>query len=208
MLIDNGINKLFLTRFTSDELLYIWATTTGRFWDDILAKHQGEGYDRAEIKQKMFAEVFYSKTPKIAWKEFAKEFKRQYPNVYGLIHRWKEPLKHYNLKKFLLARKKAVKIEGAAMMCSQETALPNVMMDLESEIFREVLKSLYRKRISAVHIHDAIVIPDDRAMVDIEKVELVMRDAYKQFGLHQPSLWMYMDNKCFFAFDSELLFKK
>ena len=181
---DNGIHKLIIARFTSDELLYIWATTTGRFWDDILAKHQGEGYDRAEIKQKMFAEVFYSKTPKIAWKEFAKEFKRQYPNVYGLIHRWKEPLKHNDLKKCLLARKKAVMLNDSALMTNQETALPNVMMDLESEIFREVLRSLYRKRIAAVHIHDAIVVPETRGEVDVEKIKDVMQEVYKQHGLH------------------------
>jgi hypothetical protein len=58
------------------------------------------------------------------------------------------------------------------------------MMDLESEIFREVLKSLYRKRIPAVHIHDAIVLPDIRAKVDVEQVESVMRDVYKKHGLH------------------------
>lgn len=184
ILINRGINEIIITRFTSDELLYIYKTTKGLFWDDILQEHQADGYDRAEIKKKMFAEVFYSKTPKIAWKEFAKEFKRQYPNVYGLIERWKEPLKHKDLKACLLARKKAVQIEGTALMSSQETALPNVMMDLESEIFREVLKSLYRKRIPAVHIHDAIVLPDIRAKVDVEQVESVMRDVYKKHGLH------------------------
>ena len=183
-LIHNGINELFVTRFTSDELLYMYKTTKGLFWDEILQEHQEDGYDRAEIKQKMFAEVFYSKTPKIAWKEFAKEFKAQYPNVYGLIERWKEPLKHKDLKACLLARKKAVQIEGTALMSNQETALPNVMMDLESEIYREVLKSLYRKRIAAVHIHDAIVTPETRAEVDVEQIQDVMRKAYKQYGLH------------------------
>lgn len=183
-LIHNGINELFVARFTSDELLYIYKTTKGLFWDDILQEHQEDGYDRAEIKQKMFAEVFYSKTPKIAWKEFAKEFKAQYPNVYGLIERWKEPLKHDDLKNCLLARNKAVLLDGKAYTKDQETALPNIMMNLESEIFREVLKSLYRKRIPAVHIHDAVVIPDTRAQVDVEKVESVMRDVYMKFGLH------------------------
>ena len=183
-LIHNGINEMLVTRFTSDELLYIYKTTNGIFWDDILQEHQADGYDRAEIKKKMFAEVFYSKTPKIAWKEFAKEFKRQYPNVYGLIERWKEPLKHKDLKACLLARKKAVQIENTALMSCQETALPNVMMDLESEIYREVLKSLYRKRIAAVHIHDAIVTPETRAEVDVEQIQDVMRKAYKQYGLH------------------------
>ena len=183
-MINNNIDKSIIARFAPDELLYIYKTTKGLFWDDILTEHQGEGYDRAEIKQKMFAEVFYSKTPKIAWKEFAKEFKAQYPNVYGLIERWKEPLKHDDLKNCLLARNKAVLLDGKAYTKDQETALPNIMMDLESEIFREVLKSLYRKRIPAVHIHDAVVIPDTRAQVDVEKVESVMRDVYMKFGLH------------------------
>ena len=184
ILINNNIEKSIIAKFTPDELLYIYKTTKGLFWDDILTEHQGEGYDRAEIKQKMFAEVFYSKTPKIAWKEFAKEFKAQYPNVYGLIERWKEPLKHDDLKNCLLARNKAVLLDGKAYTKDQETALPNIMMDLESEIFRELLKSLYRKRFPAVHIHDAVVIPDTRAQVDVEKVESVMRDVYKKFGLH------------------------
>ena len=184
ILINNNIDKSIIAKFTPDELLYLWKTTSGRFWDDILTEHQGKGYDRAEIKEKMFAEVFYSKTPKIAWKEFAKEFKAQYPNVYGLIERWKEPLKHDDLKNCLLARNKAVLLDGKAYTKDQETALPNIMMDLESEIFREVLKSIYRKRIPAVHIHDAVVIPDTRAQVDVETVESVMRDVYKKFGLH------------------------
>ena len=184
ILINNNIDKSIIAKFTPDELLYLWKTTTGRFWDDILTEHQGEGYDRAEIKQKMFAEVFYSKTPKIAWKEFAKEFKAQYPNVYNLIIRWKEPTKYKDLNDCLLARNKAVLLDGKAYTQKPETALPNVMMDLESEIFREVLKSLYRKRIGAVHIHDAVVIPDTRAQVDVEKVESVMRAVYKKFGLH------------------------
>ena len=180
----NGIENSIIAKFADDELLYLWKTTTGRFWDDILTEYQGEGFDRAEIKQKMFAEVFYSKTPKIAWKTFAKEFKRDYPNVYNLIMRWKEPLKHNDLKSCLLARKKAVQLKDMTLMTNQETALPNVMMDIESEIFREVLKALFRKRISAVHIHDAVVVPDTRAVVEAEQVEDVMRSAYKKFGLH------------------------
>ena len=184
ILINNYIDKSIIAKFTSDELLYIYKTTKGSFWDDILREHQGDGFDRAEIKQKMFAEVFYSKTKKLSWMEFAREFEAQYPTVYDLIEQWKEPLKNDTLKGILLDKKRAVELGDMTLMQNQETALPNFMMLMESEIFREVLKSLYRKRISAVHIHDAIVIPDARAMVDIEKVESVMRDAYKQFGLH------------------------
>ena len=184
ILIDSNIDKSIIAKLTPDELLYIYKTTKGIFWDDILREHQGEGLDRAEIKQKMFAEVFYSKTKKLSWKVFAQEFKAQYPSVYYLIEQWKEPLKNDTLKGILLDKNRAVKLGEITLMQNQETALPNFMMLMESEIFREVLKSLYRKRISAVHIHDAIVLPKTRAEVDANKVEEVMRDAYKQFGLH------------------------
>lgn len=184
ILIDNGINNSIIAKFEKDELLYIWKTTIGIFWDDILDKHINEGYDRAEIKEKVFAEVFYSKTPKIAWKEFAKEFKEQYPNVYDLILKWKEPLNHTDLKACLLEYNKAVQLGDKVLATNPETALPNVMMSLESSIFREILKALYRKRISAVHIHDAIVIPHSRIKVEEQKIEDVMRGVYKKYGLH------------------------
>lgn len=184
ILINNNIEKSIITKFVPDELLYIYKTTKGLFWDDILKEHQGEGLDRAEIKEKMFAEVFYSKTKKLSWKVFAKEFKAQYPNVYHLIEQWKEPLKNEILKGILLDKKRAVELGDMTLMQNQETALPNFMMMMESEIFREVLKSLFRKRIKAVHIHDAIVLPQTRAVVDVNKIEEVMRSAYKHFGLH------------------------
>ena len=184
ILINNNIEKSIITKFAPDELLYIYKTTKGLFWDDILKEHQGEGLDRAEIKEKMFAEVFYSKTKKLSWKVFAKEFKAQYPNVYHLIEQWKEPLKNEILKGILLDKKRAVELGDMTLMQNQETALPNFMMLMESEIFREVLKSLFRKRIKAVHIHDAIVLPQTRAVVDVNKIEEVMRSAYKHFGLH------------------------
>lgn len=181
ILIDNNINKSIIAKFAPDELLYLWKTTTGRFWDDIVKENSGR-YKRSVVKKRMFAQVFYSKKEKDAL--FATQFKRDYPNVYNLIIRWKEPTKYEDLNDCLLARNKAVLLNGKTYTQNPETALPNIMMDLESEIFREVLKSLYRKRILAVHIHDAIVIPETRAQVDVEKVESVIRDVYKKFGLH------------------------
>ena len=145
-MINNNIDKSIIARFAPDELLYLWKTTTGRFWDDIVKENSGR-YKRSVVKKRMFAQVFYSKKEKDAL--FATQFKRDYPNVYNLIIRWKEPLKLDDLKNYLLARNKAVLLDGKAYTKDQETALPNVMMDLESEIYREVLKSLYRKRIAA-----------------------------------------------------------
>ena len=47
-MIDKGIDKCILARFKEDELLYIWKTTHGVFWDEIIEDYAG-AYDRAEI---------------------------------------------------------------------------------------------------------------------------------------------------------------
>ena len=185
MLINNGIEESEIAKIKDDELLYLWKTTAGVFWDGLLKVHEAEGYDRGEIKRKMFAEVFYSKTQKDSWKVFAQEFKAQYPNVYALILKWKEPLKHDDTKAILLRRSKAIELGGRAWMEDETTALPNIMMDLESVIFRDILKALFRKRICAVHIHDAIVVPAIKSTEKVyaEQVKAVMCDTYKRFGL-------------------------
>ena len=179
---NNNTDNRIIAEFADDELLYLWKTTTGRFWDDIVEENKGV-YQRSVIKKRMFAQVFYSKADKDAM--FATQFKRDYPNVYNLILRWKEPLKYDDLSKCLTDYKKAVVLNGSTVMDKdQNTALPNLMMTLESNIYREILSRLYKRRISAVHIHDAIVIPETRAQVEISTIEKVMRDVYKQFGLH------------------------
>lgn len=185
ILINNGIKKADIDKFEPDELLYIWKTSCGIFWDDVLWVHQDEGLSRSEIKQKMFAEVFYSKTTEDIWKRFCLEFKAQFPHVYDLILKWKEPLKTPELRTILLRRNKAVNLGNRTLMKSEATALPNIMMDLESAIFRDILNVLFAKRISAVHIHDAIVIPKvtGTEKVDASTVVLVMKDVYRRYGL-------------------------
>lgn len=185
ILIDSGINKVIIDKFEDDELLYVWKTTCGIFWDDTLKAHEEQGLSRSEIKQKMFAEVFYSKTTRDEWKKFGQEFKAQYPNVYDLILRWKAPLSSPDTKAVLLRRNKAVKMGNRAWMEDETTALPNIMMDLESVIFRDILQALFRKRICAVHIHDAIVVPEVTSTVNLdpETICCIMREAYKRFGL-------------------------
>ena len=185
ILIDNGIKKADIDKFEPDELVYIWKTSCGIFWDDVLLVHQDEGLSRSEIKQKMFAEVFYSKTTEDIWKRFCLEFKAQFPHVYDLILKWKEPLRNPEQKAILLRRNKAVNLGNRTLMKSEATALPNIMMDLESAIFRDILNVLFAKRISAVHIHDAIVIPKVRGTekVDASTVVEVMKDVYRRYGL-------------------------
>ena len=185
ILINNGIEKSVIDKFEADELLYIWKTCCGIFWDDIQLAHQDEGLSRDEIKRIMFAEVFYSKTKNDAWKRFCWDFKARFPHVYELILAWKEPLKNPELKAILLRRNKAVSLGNRTLMKNEATALPNIMMDLESSIFREILNILFEKRICAVHLHDAIVIPKtrDTEKVDASTIVQVMKDVYRRYGL-------------------------
>lgn len=182
---NNGVRKSDIDKFEPDELLYLWKTSCGIFWDDVLKAHEGEGLSRPEIKQKMFAEVFYSKTKEDVWKRFCLEFKAQFPHVYDLILNWKEPLKNPEMKAILLRRSKAVQLGNRTWMKNEATALPNIMMDLESTIFRDILKALYQKRICAVHIHDAIVIPDAASTksLDASTIVQVMKEVYTRYGL-------------------------
>lgn len=174
-LISNGIKEVPLAVFADDELQYMYETTNGCFWDGICREHPE--YDRSEIKQKMFAEVFYSNTTRLGFKEYGKMFKDRYPNVYREIMRWKTPDKYYDIQCYL---------DRNGIQPQKSTASLSVaLMALESRIFRSALASLYRKRFHAVHIHDCIVIPKtgSKHQPTPEEVERVLMKEYKKYGL-------------------------
>lgn len=51
--------------------------------------------------------------------------------------------------------------------------------------FKEILQSLFRKRISCIHIHDAIVVPDVKGTQKVEPQPIidVMKEVYEKYGL-------------------------
>ena len=175
LLISSGLKEAPLAVFSDDELQYIYETTTGKFWDNICREHPE--YDRSDIKQKMFAEVFYSNTTRLVYKEYGKMFKDRYPNVYREIVRWKTPGKYYDIQRYL---------DDNGVYAKKPTASLSVaLMSLESRIFRSVLASLYRKRYYAVHIHDCIVIPQtgNTHQPTREMVEELLLKEYAKYGL-------------------------
>lgn len=175
LLISSGLKEAPLAVFTDDELKYIYETTNGLFWDNICREHPE--YDRSDIKQKMFAEVFYSNTTRLVYKEYGKMFKDRYPNVYREIVRWKTPEKYYDIQRYL---------DDSGVIAKKPTASLSVaLMSLESRIFRSVLASLYRKRYYAVHIHDCIVIPltGNKHQPTREEVERLLMKEYAKYGL-------------------------
>lgn len=172
---DNDIEKESIAKLTDDELTYIYKTCNGIFWDEF----QGlfPGLERKQIKEKLFAQVFYSKEKSRWWKMYANEFQKLYPNVYDYINLWKEPEKDKKLIEYM--KRNQIDVENTS------TALSISMMKLESAIFTESLNRIYKKRISAVHIHDAIIIPDVKgtAKVEANTIVNILMDVYKEHGI-------------------------
>lgn len=175
-LINNSIENDSVALLQDDELEYIYLTCTGQLWDIVMARHQDK--DRNEVKVKMFQEVFYSNSPyAYHWKEYAVEFKNQFPSVYKKIGAWKSSHQPGEIKKYMAERNLTVDKPTASLSVA--------MMNLEAQIFTTILKRLYAKRWNAIHIHDCIVIPKDGNINHpiIDQVRSIMEDVYKDFGL-------------------------
>ena len=165
-----------LDLFKYDELKYIYETSTGQFWDNIV-KHFPE-YDRAQVKDKMFAEVFYSKNHQVkGYQIFGRKFQKQFPNVMRLIKAWKMQENREWIDAYMTKNKLSYD--------KPEAALSIAMMNLEARIFREVLRRMYRKRWRAFHIHDCIIVPQTTGKNQPTRDEVIgiMRDVYKECGL-------------------------
>ena len=157
-LINNGINKEEIKDIPIDVLEYIYLTSNGIFWDEVLREVKNTELLRSDVKVMMFAEVFYSKKLSTRGKENAKAFRKRFPNVYHAV----------------LSSKK-----------NDRTGLANYMMALESKIFWEILKRLYAAGYKVVNIHDAIVVPDtpENEGCTVEIVSQIMAEVYRDYSL-------------------------
>lgn len=165
-----------LNMLTDDELSYIHQTVNGLLWDNITSKHPE--INRQEIKENMFAEVFYSNDMKTyRWQTYAQEFRESFPNVMSLIKYWKHPKNAADVEIYM--KEHGIKAEKPT------AALSIAMMNLEAQIFTQILKQIYKKRWYAIHIHDCIVIPKTRSKNQPTKEQIIsiMQDVYKEFGL-------------------------
>lgn len=165
-----------LDLFKYDELKYIYETSTGQFWDNIVKKFPE--YDRAQVKEKMFAEVFYSKTHQVkGYQIFGRKFQKQFPNVMRLIKAWKKEENRAWIDAYMSKRNLSYN--------KPEAALSIAMMNLEARIFGEVLKRMYSKRWRAFHIHDCIIVPQTTSKNQPTRDEVIsiMKDVYKVCGL-------------------------
>jgi bacillopeptidase F (M6 metalloprotease family) len=127
----------------------------------------------------MFAEVFYSnKQRTYRWQEYATEFRSKFPNVMKSIKYWKSPENAPDIKAYMETHDLNYKDKPT-------TSLSIAMMNLEAQIFTEILRRVYRKRWKAVHIHDCIIVPKTRGKNQPTKEQIVsiMKDVYSKYGL-------------------------
>ena len=211
-LIDNGINKSEIADIPFNVFEYVYNTTNGLLWDDILKYVINEREDiinklserhpevqelqgdekvsklRSIIKIAMFAEVFYSHTGFLFKDEDGEDIKplaAYFKDLYPSVYSIISKFK--NLKKC-----KDNKIFDCLASVGLEYnyienthgILPNAMMKLEANIFTHALDMLYIKKYRAVNIHDAIVVPDVSNAPSVEEVEKVLRECYAENGLY------------------------
>ena len=173
----NQIEIESVAKLSDNEIEYIYLTSTGQLWDEIVSKHPE--MDRNDVKVEMFRAVFYSHSPVAdRWSVYAKEFKAQFPDVYGLIGDWKRKKTADSVIEYMKAHGLPFDRGSASLSIA--------MMALEADIFTTILKRLYAKRWNAVHIHDCIIIPKDgnKNHPTSEQVQQIMREVYKEFGLY------------------------
>jgi hypothetical protein len=186
----NKKQKDEFARIPDDIWLYIFNTSTGRFWDDFKNNFIEYGLNRTDVKQTIFHEVFYSTSTSAYGKIFAKAFKTIYPNVFELLKKMKLERK-YAVSETMKGKPKTLleyaKAKFECEFAGKTKHISNDMMKLESTIFFEILEKIYARRdCKALTIHDAIIVLDTNSKKEcnIDVIENIMRKVYKKYHLY------------------------
>lgn len=149
-------------KIPDDIILYVYLTSTGRFWDHFQTLSEFSNIPRYLIKVKLFEEVFYSNKLTSWQRDFAKAFQNIYPTVYSTILQFRKEVKE-----------------------SSGEHLAHKMTRLESEIFRKVLQQTWDMSMETVNIHDALIMIDTQKNRDITEAQVdnIIKSVYREYGL-------------------------
>jgi hypothetical protein len=152
----------------------MWLTSTGKLWDEI--QSMNPTFTRSEIKTEMFSTLFYLKRTRIYSQQvLAKAFQREFPTVTKIIQYYK---KTYQVQ----CQEEGLNVFKGGQL-KDKIQLAHKMMQLESNIFTESLKTLFKnKNFYGIGIHDAIAVLDCSAITS-ESVIKVLKDKYEGIGL-------------------------
>ena len=152
---NSNLEKTLYENVPPDVLLYLYTCMTGIFWDDFVTTFHE--LDRGEVKENLFREVFYSYSRTMRYKEYGKVFAEIYPSVWQLIREMKM---------------------DAELLCNRITKV-------ESELFHAILNQCFERDWVVVSIHDAIVVLNVKANVNLNVDELkrIILTEYRKYGL-------------------------
>ena len=138
-----------------DVLSYIYACIHGYFWDSFVTTFHE--LDRGEVKETLFAEVFYSHTRTMHKKKFGKVFAMVYPSVWQLIREQKK---------------------DAEQLCDRITKV-------ESKLFHRILERCFENGWVVTSIHDEVVILNvpENVSLNVDDVRTIILDEYRKHGL-------------------------
>lgn len=173
----------------ADVWQYVYDAASGRVWDNFVEEFNEE---RSLVKQSIFASVVYSygrrrDKKKEAEDRWLRAFINHYPTVYDYIVKIKRDLHRQCVESGRvreLSRPIVFHINeyaSAEIKSKDEVLLPMIMMRLESEIFTEILRRLFNKRITCFGIHDAVAVIHSKLSVD--DIKSVMMSVYAEHGL-------------------------
>lgn len=155
---------------------FIYQSSHGILWDSFIRK---TGWDRNMVKTEVFKNIFYSYPySPVPNKEIRDAFKREYRDVYKVLTyykvRFKEQCDTYGINKFF-RKSNSLRLKGLLQ-------LPHKLTQLESSIFYDILRELFKnKQLMVVGIHDAVAVMND-AMTPDEVIK-VMNKVYRQYGI-------------------------
>lgn len=170
-----------IKKIPKDVIAYLSNSSHGEIWDEI---HKANPqYDRNEIKKEMFKELFYSPRKNIRQKaKFAAAFQKKYPTVTKIIRFYKRTF-HTQCQEQNLTKVTKKKGKDEEAWEKDEIQLAHKLMQLESCIFTQILKKLFRlSEFKGFAIHDAIVILDNSIASEI--VCNIMKTVFQEMGLY------------------------
>ena len=144
-------------KYPKDVEEYMELTSKGQFWDVLLTKYTG--FSRKEIKPKMFGDVFYAKNLCISpHQTYGKDFQKRFPSIMKIIRR----IRRYN-----------------------KTILAQFLMQIESGIIQDAMKTLNNEGYIVLNIHDAIVVLDvvENKKLTEAHVKDVLLKSVRKYGL-------------------------
>lgn len=159
-----------------DVFLYIYNSSKGVIWDEI--QKANPQFTRDEIKVVMFSSLFYSQRKNIQKTNIhALAFKKQYPQIAKILRYYKRTF-HSQCKE-----QGFTTLDKRYDTPKDSIQLPHKLMQLESCIFKEILRRLFKlKEFQGFAIHDAIVVLNNS--LDTEKTKNTMSQVFQEIGLH------------------------